>query len=1129
MVHNRARAGLVVLTVGIVLSAVAAPARAQEPLRTRRNFIGMHNLKDGGVEFREGMDWTKNLSGGTGYVFDWVFDYSPTSSPHWIEEAMKRGLVPCVRVQEGAGGDMPDAGYAGQVAAQIIDWKLSHPQYADRYVYMQLWNEPGDPRDYVPMDVYADYMVQAYAAVHAAEASGAAINPNIAGTLKTMTPGQNNPDSWRIGLQHNPNCAFAFDVWGTHPYPESYPPHYNMHEGHGFVTKHKMIDSYLRDLDVFAEYGRRGFPVMITETAYGDHLGISYEGYPKTTRAMAADYNVAAFGTWWYRWPELIAVHPYILNNFSWEAFAWVQGGSGSLDSNGDGVREPNSPYPQYTAVRQLRMNLESQGKLAPARLSPYRGAVGTIQGTVTRADTGAPVKYANLYTDGFEFGGPSLYDGMYVVRDVPVGTYTLTCEKRGYRTAAQTITVSQGQTTTASFSLLHTGKVPEGIYFVDCGAPGLACQGNCPGCSLYATSHGQTFVTPSDVGFITFAAAKPNVGDLRLRFTIIEGGTPYGAVVGSFESAYLEPALGGEMIGGEAPGDGIPVQPNTTYFLKVERTDGQGVYLYTSNSDPYPGGYRWVGDSPQTGWDLYGTIRGATVAVVTATGTLAGTVRDTEGAALAGATIALSPGGYSATSGADGTYTITNVPEGPYTATATKSGYASHALHDVQIDADQTTTADFSLEAGPTTGTLTGTVKDTANNPLAGALVQTTPSVGVASADGTGVYTIENVPIGTYSVRASKSGYLAEQVDGVHVDGGAIVTLPFTLVPEAPFAGIQNGSFEGAFVNAPDADHRVGTAWQRFIVQGASKSGGHWDPTNHSPNWSQAFWEASWIAGVYQQAPYARADGLYTGGVWVRGAGITFWIGIDPSGGTVPTAASVQWSAPLAGSTTWQHLSKQITAQGSTLTLFLKAQNPSAANQNAFFDDASLTQDYVPPAAPTIGRTPALLNPTVVEGGDAPAGSFSVFNTGDGTLHYTITDSADWISVTPASGASNGESAAISVHYATASLPPGTHNAAITISDPAATNNPQTIAVTLTVSAAPSPDASADFDHDGDVDITDFGFFQMCFNGPNRPSFVGGCGFADLDGDGDVDLADFGGFQTCFNGANRPPAEACP
>ncbi len=65
------------------------------------------------------------------------------------------------------------------------------------------------------------------------------------------------------------------------------------------------------------------------------------------------------------------------------------------------------------------------------------------------------------------------------------------------------------------------------------------------------------------------------------------------------------------------------------------------------------------------------------------------------------------------------------------------------------------------------------------------------------------------------------------------------------------------------------------------------------------------------------------------------------------------------------------------------------------------------------------------------------------------------------------------------------------------------------------------------DADGDGDVDLTDFGEFQSCFNGPNRPyaDLWTVCFCLDADRDGDVDLNDFSEFQACFNGPNRPPA----
>jgi hypothetical protein len=67
-------------------------------------------------------------------------------------------------------------------------------------------------------------------------------------------------------------------------------------------------------------------------------------------------------------------------------------------------------------------------------------------------------------------------------------------------------------------------------------------------------------------------------------------------------------------------------------------------------------------------------------------------------------------------------------------------------------------------------------------------------------------------------------------------------------------------------------------------------------------------------------------------------------------------------------------------------------------------------------------------------------------------------------------------------------------------------------------------PPHLADFDTDGDVDLTDYGFFHLCFNGPNKPPTLQTCDLADFDGDGDVDLSDFGVFLSCYNGPMRPP-----
>ena len=110
--------------------------------------------------------------------------------------------------------------------------------------------------------------------------------------------------------------------------------------------------------------------------------------------------------------------------------------------------------------------------------------------------------------------------------------------------------------------------------------------------------------------------------------------------------------------------------------------------------------------------------------------------------------------------------------------------------------------------------------------------------------------------------------------------------------------------------------------------------------------------------------------------------------------------------------------------------------------------------QDYtgIPPSNPTISVDTTQLLPSCQEGQNAPSDSFEVWNSGTGTLNYTISDDAGWLSCSPTSGSSTGEHDTITVTYSTSGLSPGAYSATITISDPVATNNPQTISVNLTV-----------------------------------------------------------------------------
>ena len=77
---------------------------------------------------------------------------------------------------------------------------------------------------------------------------------------------------------------------------------------------------------------------------------------------------------------------------------------------------------------------------------------------------------------------------------------------------------------------------------------------------------------------------------------------------------------------------------------------------------------------------------------------------------------------------------------------------------------------------------------------------------------------------------------------------------------------------------------------------------------------------------------------------------------------------------------------------------------------------------------------------------------SFEIYNSGSGTLTYSITDDANWLSISPTDGTSAAESDTVQVTYNPCGLSVGVYTATITVSASGAYGLPKTIPVTLTV-----------------------------------------------------------------------------
>lgn len=178
----------------------------------------------------------------------------------------------------------------------------------------------------------------------------------------------------------------------------------------------------------------------------------------------------------------------------------------------------------------------------------------------------------------------------------------------------------------------------------------------------------------------------------------------------------------------------------------------------------------------------------------------------------------------------------------------------------------------------------------------------------------------------------------------------------------------------------------------------------------------------------------------------------------------------------------------------------------------------------FIRDTLPYIDVTPTSFTSDTWIGSNASNDSFTIRNSGPGTLSYSLSDDADWLSLSPISGDSSGELDTITIQYDVAGFLAGTYNAVITVTAPGAQNTPVYLPVTVHVNTV-----DPDHDGDGDVDQVDFGAFQHCMSGAGIPQADPDCEWAQLDaGDNDVDQDDLDVFIGCMSTPNVPADPQC-
>jgi len=230
-----------------------------------------------------------------------------------------------------------------------------------------------------------------------------------------------------------------------------------------------------------------------------------------------------------------------------------------------------------------------------------------------------------------------------------------------------------------------------------------------------------------------------------------------------------------------------IDVSGNTlTYRVGVDELDpflmsGDTVLIWTDSklkniTDKAPNTETGDGCAkPQVASEVLTLILG----VMSPTGNINGTVTDfSTGNPIDGASV-LADTGQSDTTDGTGAYTLSDVPTGDRMVTFSASGYTTDQTPITVTEAGPNV-LNFSLVLQPpnSTGTVKGTVRNSAGAKVGSILVTTDPLSNSGTTNKGGKYNIGDVPAGTLSMIADCP--FSDQIAIVTVIAGATVTVDF-------------------------------------------------------------------------------------------------------------------------------------------------------------------------------------------------------------------------------------------------------------------------------------------------------------------------------------------------------------
>lgn len=294
----------------------------------------------------------------------------------------------------------------------------------------------------------------------------------------------------------------------------------------------------------------------------------------------------------------------------------------------------------------------------------------------------------------------------------------------------------------------------------------------------------------------------------------------------GPYNEAGYAPDTGFVGVGGSDDGKGltsVTVMTTVAKFEKNSITNSTTYDLHSTITDFVAGGTK--NDGGVSTANAFGNclVNGATV-TVNPGATVSGTVKDSSGKAVSGATVELYKDGTKvadATAGTDGKYTISNVSTGTYTLKAKSSDGSLNGSAEITVKADSIPDAHVTVAKGVT---VSGTIKSygSASEVVTVTLTkqgETTPAFTDTLTGNSANYSFDTVSAGTYTLKVMKKGHApwTEEVT-VNTDNITDKSVQLYKMGDVNKDGKVNGT-DALWVRQSGAGSRTLDAYQKVLA----------------------------------------------------------------------------------------------------------------------------------------------------------------------------------------------------------------------------------------------------------------------------------------------------------------------